>query len=289
MGVNVATSIKNNINDVWEFLKSFVNVEIVIYIVLTLATSLLFGVGLIVAFITIFVLILVLDKISGINIVDKLKPFFLTISEAFSNYIRISIEPSDKWSIEFNRLRTEKQDDDKEDEDEDDKDDETESEEPTDANKEVFNISNNKFNYDTARAVCAAYGAKIANYDEIENSYNKGGEWCNYGWSEGQMALFPTQKDTFNALQKIKGSENNCGRPGINGGFMANQELKFGANCFGIKPKMTPKEEKLKDVHNDVYTSEKDIILEKKVEDIRKNIDKLVVAPFNRERWSRLI
>jgi hypothetical protein len=31
------------------------------------------------------------------------------------------------------------------------------------------------------------------------------------------MALFPTQKETWDKLQKIKGHEHDCGRPGING------------------------------------------------------------------------
>ena len=28
-----------------------------------------------------------------------------------------------------------------------------------------------------------------------------------------------------------------CGNPGINGGYFANPDLKFGVNCYGIKPK----------------------------------------------------
>ena len=60
--------------------------------------------------------------------------------------------------------------------------------------KEVFHIPNNKYTYKDAKAVCKAYGARLANYDEVENAYNKGGEWCSYGWSKNQLALFPTQK-----------------------------------------------------------------------------------------------
>mgnify|MGYP001407546069 CR=1 FL=1 len=40
--------------------------------------------------------------------------------------------------------------------------------------------------------------------DEIENSYKDGGEWCGYGWSDGQMALYPTQKKTFAKLQTVQ-------------------------------------------------------------------------------------
>ena len=45
---------------------------------------------------------------------------------------------------------------------------------------EVFNIRNNLYTYNEAQEVCSIYGAKLATYDEIEKSYNEGGEWCNY-------------------------------------------------------------------------------------------------------------
>jgi len=81
--------------------------------------------------------------------------------------------------------------------------------------KQVFNIPGNYYTYDNAKALCAAYGAELANYDQIEKSYNNGAEWCNYGWSANQLALFPTQKQTYEELQNIPGHENDCGRPGV--------------------------------------------------------------------------
>ena len=101
---------------------------------------------------------------------------------------------------------------------------------------EVFNVSNNLYTYNDAKEICSSFGAKLADYDAIEKAYNNGAEWCNYGWSEGQMALFPTQKDTWSVLQKNKQHANDCGRPGVNGGYMVNPYVKFGVNCFGKKP-----------------------------------------------------
>jgi hypothetical protein len=63
--------------------------------------------------------------------------------------------------------------------------------------KQVFNIPGNYYNYEDAKAICDAYGARLASYNEMEEAYNKGAEWCSYGWSDNQMALFPTQKDTW--------------------------------------------------------------------------------------------
>jgi len=101
---------------------------------------------------------------------------------------------------------------------------------------QVFNVSNNVYTYEEAQQVCTAFDASLATYDQIESSYQKGGEWCNYRWSEGQMAYFPTQKDTWDKLQNNPNTKHACGRPGINGGFIDNPYIKFGANCYGKKP-----------------------------------------------------
>ena len=68
--------------------------------------------------------------------------------------------------------------------------------------KQVFHIPDNTLTYKDAEALCKAYGADLATYDQVENSYKKGGEWCSYGWSKNQLALFPTQKETYEKLQK---------------------------------------------------------------------------------------
>ena len=51
--------------------------------------------------------------------------------------------------------------------------------------------------------------------------------------------LFPTQKKLYDKLQKIPGHENDCGRQGVNGGYIKNPHVKFGVNCYGKKPKKT--------------------------------------------------
>ncbi len=153
---------------------------------------------------------------------------------------------------------------------------------------QVFNIPGNYYNYNDANALCSAYGAKLANYDQIDEAYNEGAEFCNYGWSDGQMALFPTQKATYEKLQKIEGHENDCGRPGINGGYMANPQLNFGVNCFGYKPKITTEEEEMMHNVTPYPKSEKDILMEKKVDYWKSKIDEILVSPFNYNTWSKI-
>lgn len=152
--------------------------------------------------------------------------------------------------------------------------------------KQVFNIPGNYYTYDNAKALCTAYGAKLATYDEIEKAYNNGAEWCNYGWSANQLALFPTQQKTYNTLQHKKGHEHACGRPGINGGYIANPEVKFGVNCFGNKPIMTGEEEHLMQVSTPYPETAEDIAFQQTVNMMKANLSNILVSPFNYNSWS---
>ena len=154
--------------------------------------------------------------------------------------------------------------------------------------KQVFHIPGNNYTYDNADALCKAYGSRLATYDEIEQSYNNGAEWCSYGWSDKQLALFPTQKDTWNYLQTVKGHENDCGRAGINGGYIANENVKFGANCFGYKPKITDTELEMMQTTPLYPKTLKDIKEEKRVDYWRRKIPEILVSPFNKNVWSLL-
>jgi len=153
---------------------------------------------------------------------------------------------------------------------------------------QVFNIPGNYYSYGDAKALCTAYGSELANYEQIENSYKEGSEFCNYGWSQVQMALFPTQKATYDKLQQIEGHENDCGRPGINGGYMANPELKFGVNCYGYKPKIRTEEEEMMHNVTPYPKSQKDILMEKKVDYWKSKLDEILVSPFNYSNWSKI-
>lgn len=151
--------------------------------------------------------------------------------------------------------------------------------------KQVFNIPGNYYNYENANAVCKAYGAELASYDQIEKAYGSGAEWCNYGWSADQLALFPTQKKTYNHLQTIPGHENDCGRPGINGGYIANPDIKFGVNCYGNKPKITSEEEELMKTSSPYPETVKDLAFQKRVDFWKNKVDEILVSPFNYNTW----
>ena len=154
--------------------------------------------------------------------------------------------------------------------------------------KQVFNIPGNNYSYDNAKAICQAYGSDLATYDQIEKSYKHGSEWCNYGWSADQMALFPTQSDTYNNLQTIKGHEHDCGRPGINGGYIANPNVRLGVNCYGHKPRITDEEEELMKTATPYPETAQDLIFQKRVDFWKTKVDDMLVSPFNYDTWGGL-
>lgn len=161
----------------------------------------------------------------------------------------------------------------------------------TTSKEEVFNISNNLYSYSDAQAICKSYNARLATYDDIENAYNNGAEWCAYGWSEGQMAYFPTQKATWDKLQKNPNTKNNCGRPGVNGGYIGNPGFKFGVNCYGVKPKATQADLDMMNARKQTPVVPKtadEIALEKKIKYWRDNSANLLkINSYNGEQWSR--
>lgn len=151
---------------------------------------------------------------------------------------------------------------------------------PTGPKEEVFNIDNNKFTYDQATAVCAAYEARLASYEEIEAAYNSGANWTNYGWSKDGMALFPIQYDIWNKYYK-KDNVMKV-RPGINGGYFS-KNMKFGVNCYGVKPAMTTKEilyMKSK-AHKPDNKKFNDMVAK-----IKNEIDNIRINPFQENTWS---
>jgi hypothetical protein len=98
---------------------------------------------------------------------------------------------------------------------------------------EAYHI-NGQFNYSMARSICKAYDATLATLSQIKDSYQKGGEWCDYGWSEDNMVLYPTQESSWKKYQD--GKKDQCGIPGINGGYNHRLNQRLGVNCYGVKP-----------------------------------------------------
>jgi hypothetical protein len=146
---------------------------------------------------------------------------------------------------------------------------------------EVFFISGTEYTYDDAPAVCAAYGAELATYDQVNDAYTAGGEWCGYGWTQGGMALFPTQQATWELLQQESDptKRTGCGRPGVNGGYF-NPSNKFGVNCYGVKPGNKGTNFPLPVPGADPNS------FNKLVDKYKNMISRMSISAFNRTGWS---
>jgi hypothetical protein len=99
---------------------------------------------------------------------------------------------------------------------------------------QAFHVQGN-FDYAMARSVCKAYGAQLATFDQIQKAHDKGAEWCDYGWSEDSMVLYPTQYKSW-SIYKDTDDPQQCGIPGVNGGYNNDTSAPVGANCFGKRP-----------------------------------------------------
>ena len=153
--------------------------------------------------------------------------------------------------------------------------------------KQVFHIPDNKYDYENSKAICQAYGGRLATYNEINDAYNNGADWCGFGWSDGQMALYPTQYEKWETLQGIKGHEHDCGRPGINGGYMQNPYIKFGVNCYGVKPPQSNHSEEVLMKKGKIPLSVPALEVDKKIQDYKTQMDEIGVLPFSEDQWSK--
>jgi hypothetical protein len=150
--------------------------------------------------------------------------------------------------------------------------------------KEVYNISQNIYTYDDAPYVCKIFGGRLATKKELEKEFLKGADWCNYGWSDNQEALYPTQKKSWDKLQKTETYKDMCGKPGINGGFFDNPDLKFGVNCYGIKPKKT--DNNTHSISINTLKTPKELEIEQKMKELELKKDTIQFLPFNHIEWS---
>ena len=157
---------------------------------------------------------------------------------------------------------------------------------PSSGSDEVFNISKNKFTYYDAQPLCKSLGAELATYEQVKNAWSKGADWCNYGWVKGQMAIYPTQKDTYDKLQAGPDDQRMaCGTTGINGGYFDNPDMLYGVNCYGSKPSQSAHDEERLMDEGKIPKSPETLKVDQMVNDFKKEAGTLFVKPFNDSKW----
>jgi hypothetical protein len=152
--------------------------------------------------------------------------------------------------------------------------------------KDVFTVSKNDYSYYDAAPLCKALGAELATYEQVKQAWQKGADWCNYGWVKGQMAVYPTQKSTYEELQEgPEDQKGACGKPGLNGGYFDNPELKFGVTCVGKKPPQSQHDANAIAAGSTRPLTASGIEFEKKVQRFKEGSESLGILPFNKEHW----
>lgn len=146
---------------------------------------------------------------------------------------------------------------------------------------QVFNVSRNLYKFSEAEPLCRAFGAELATYDQVKHAYKAGADWCNYGWVKGQLAVYPTQKSTYEKLQAGPEADRmSCGIPGVNGGHFPNEDQRFGVNCYGPRPAKSALDERIQ------ASESSDIAFDRQVNHFKAELDSIAVSPYNSESWS---
>ena len=152
--------------------------------------------------------------------------------------------------------------------------------------KDVFTVSKNNYTYYDAAPLCKALGAELATYEQVKNAWQGGADWCNYGWVKGQMAVYPTQQGTYEELQQGPAEQRGaCGKPGLNGGYFDNPELKFGVTCVGKKPTQSQHDATTITSGATRPLTASGLEFENKVQQFREEADTIGILPFNKQRW----
>jgi hypothetical protein len=96
------------------------------------------------------------------------------------------------------------------------------------------------------------------------------------------MALYPTQKGTWDALQQEvdQAKKTACGRPGVNGGYF-DPSSKFGVNCYGKKPPNmgTRLPQPLPGTDESAFNA--------MVNKFKAMLTRMKLSPYNRDQWSK--
>jgi hypothetical protein len=152
--------------------------------------------------------------------------------------------------------------------------------------KNVFTVSKNNYTYYDAAPLCKALGAELATYEQVKDAWQGGADWCNYGWVKGQMAVYPTQKGTYEELQQGPAEQRGaCGKPGLNGGYFDNPELKFGVTCVGKKPRQSQHDANAITSGATRPLTASGLEFENKVLQFKEESENIGILPFNKERW----
>lgn len=153
--------------------------------------------------------------------------------------------------------------------------------------REVYHIPGNRFSYNDAKALCKSMDSEMATHAQLREAQKKGASWCSYGWTKDSLGLYPTSQSDFLKLQSKEGHEYDCGLPGINGGYVKNNHVLMGVNCYGNKPKKTNLDSV--NLQDELYPkTAKEKIFDERVKFWKNRIGNVLLSPFNNTSWNSI-
>lgn len=87
---------------------------------------------------------------------------------------------------------------------------------------QVYHIFQNAYTFKEAQEECAKRASTLANPNQLQNAYNSGASWCNWGWSTDGDAYMPNRDPKCN--KKI----------GLINAKKVDKSMKIGVNCYGV-------------------------------------------------------
>jgi hypothetical protein len=87
---------------------------------------------------------------------------------------------------------------------------------------QVYHIFQNAYTFKEAQEECAKRASTLANPNQLQNSFDSGANWCNWGWSTDGDAYMPNRDPKCN--KKI----------GLINAKQVDKSMKIGVNCYGV-------------------------------------------------------
>ncbi len=87
---------------------------------------------------------------------------------------------------------------------------------------QVYHIFQNAYTFKEAQEECAKRASTLANPNQLQNAYDAGANWCNWGWSTDGDAYMPNRDPKCN--KKI----------GLVNARQVDKSMKIGVNCYGV-------------------------------------------------------
>ena len=87
---------------------------------------------------------------------------------------------------------------------------------------QVYHVFQNAYTFKEAQEECAKRAGSLANPNQLQNAYDAGANWCNWGWATDGDAYMPNRDPKCNK------------NIGLINAKQVDKSMKLGVNCYGV-------------------------------------------------------